>query len=61
MLKVAVSNRVEKNVMKLLRFGSHKILFFLAFCEKGPFFNLEKSLHNKRPNKHYLNKYIVSK
>ena len=50
-IKVAVSNRSSKmNVIKLLRFGWHKILFFFAFCEKGPFLNL-KYIHipNKRP------------
>ena len=35
--------------MKLLRFESHKIMFFFAFCEKGPFLNPQKILHNKRP------------
>ena len=41
MIKVCVSNwSPKKYVMKLLRFESHKIMFF-ASCEKGPFWNLK--------------------
>ena len=44
MIKVDVSNwSSKKSVLKLLCFESHKIMFFFAFCEKGPFFNLKKS------------------
>ena len=42
MLKVVSSRSFEKTVMKLLRFGLHKIQFF-RLCEKSPFFNLKKT------------------
>ena len=36
MIKVAVSNwSSEKSVMKLLRFESHKIMFFIAFVKRA--------------------------
>ena len=42
MIEVDVSNWSSYFVvMKLLRFGFHKVLFF-AFGEKGPFLNLKK-------------------
>ena len=44
MITVAESNRSSKmNVMKLLIFGLHKILFFFALCEKELFLTSKKS------------------
>ena len=50
MIEVDVSNWSSHFfVMKLLRLGLHKILFFFAFGEKDPFFNLKKkSIRNGR-------------
>ena len=45
MLKVAVSNRIfEKNVVKLLRFGLHIIIFF-GLLSKGPIVEPQTILH----------------
>ena len=54
MIKVAVSNwSSKKSVMKLLRFESHKISCFFAFCEKGPFSKLKKSCIANGLAKHF--------
>ena len=49
MIKVALSNwSAKQSVMKLLHSESHKIMFFCLLW-KGPIFEPQKTLRNKRP------------